>query len=349
MSVSGDGVILHLLGWDRKFVPPFIHFVRENFPDGRHEFVIYGRASAVDLHALGKVKHYESLLKNIASLSLQLRRAKRVILHGLFSSHLNYILALHAWLLRKCYWVIWGGDLYSHLPPRKTWRWRKDETLRRIVIKRLGGLVTQVPGDVDLARKWYGAMGQHVDCFVYPSNLFDDCQVSDGCKLGRVNVLIGNSADPSNNHIEIFERLFPYRDLDIQIFVPLSYGDAENAAFVANQGRALFGSKFHPLTQFMPLAEYSELLSSIDVAVFNHKRQQAMGNITTLIGMGKKVYLRRDVTSSEFFSGIGVRVFPTDELDLSKIEAKDAARNKQIVENYFSKTRLKKQLESLFA
>jgi len=34
----------------------------------------------------------------------------------------------------------------------------------------------------------------------------------------------------------------------------------------------------------MPLDEYLNLLAKIDIAIFNHKRKQAMGNITTLLG-----------------------------------------------------------------
>lgn len=41
----------------------------------------------------------------------------------------------------------------------------------------------------------------------------------------------------------------------------------------------------------MPFEEYLGLLAKIDIAILNHKRQQAMGNITTLLGLGKKYIL----------------------------------------------------------
>lgn len=44
----------------------------------------------------------------------------------------------------------------------------------------------------------------------------------------------------------------------------------------------------NPIVDFMDFNEYINFLSTIDIAIFNHKRQQGMGNIITLLGMGKK-------------------------------------------------------------
>src|SRR5690606_3405679 len=98
-----------------------------------------------------------------------------------------------------------------------------------------------------------------------------------------VNILVGNSADPSNNHLEILDKLLPYKDADIQIYTPLSYGDQDHAKLVSEYGKKLFSEKFSPVTDFMKEENYLNFLCSIDIAIFNHKRQQGMGNITTLL------------------------------------------------------------------
>ena len=41
----------------------------------------------------------------------------------------------------------------------------------------------------------------------------------------------------------------------------------------------------------MPFNQYLEFLGKIDIAIFNHRRQQGFGNAITLLGLGKKVYL----------------------------------------------------------
>ena len=38
--------------------------------------------------------------------------SRKIILHGLFDFRLIICLFFMPWLLKKCYWVIWGGDLY---------------------------------------------------------------------------------------------------------------------------------------------------------------------------------------------------------------------------------------------
>lgn len=61
----------------------------------------------------------------------------------------------------------------------------------------------------------------------------------------------------------------------------------------------------------MPFEEYLGLLAKIDIAILNHKRQQAMGNITTLLGLGKKYILgdRDDITSWKFCLDHEFKVF----------------------------------------
>ena len=87
-ALNSKGKILHLFGWDRKFVQPFIEFVRQHFDDNGHCFIIYGNVNGDQLPAGENVLYYPSLLKNILALLTEVRAAKKVILHGLFSSHL---------------------------------------------------------------------------------------------------------------------------------------------------------------------------------------------------------------------------------------------------------------------
>ncbi len=36
---------------------------------------------------------------------------------------------------------------------------------------------------------------------------------------------MGNSANPTNNHIEVLNKLLKFKDEDIEIIAPLSYGE----------------------------------------------------------------------------------------------------------------------------
>lgn len=347
---SGPGRILHVFSLE-KFVGPFIDFVDARWPDnGRHLFICVGDVRRFPLRPRRNVivLPRSTQWRAFARLAHALRGADKVLLHGLFDQGLVAALALQPWVLRKCYWVIWGGDLYMRQSVQRTWKWRVAETFRGFVIRRLGHLVTHVEGDVALARTWYGARGGYRECLMYPSNLFKEA--APGARPdGLLNVQVGNSADPGNGHFEMLDLLAASPGAGgMRVYAPLSYGDAANARAVAERGRALFGDRFVPLLDFMPLPAYVAWLESIDIALFNHKRQQGMGNAVTLLGMGKKVHMRTDVSQWEMFRRLGLAIFPLDAFVPERLPAADAARNREIVRREFSEDRLQAQLSRIF-
>lgn len=240
---------------------------------------------------------------------------------------------------------MWGGDLYTYQLGERNWKWRIREFFRRRVIKNMGNLVTYIEGDVEIARKWYGATGIYHECIMYTSNLYKEYSVPS--KQGTaINIQVGNSADPSNNHLEALEKLLPFQNLDVCIYVPLSYGDKKHAQAVIQQGQQWFGDKFKPLTEFMPFDEYLLLLGTIDIAIFNHKRQQAMGNTITLLGLGKTIYIRNDVSQWRFFKNKNIVV--GDVQKLTNLDTLNIENNQAKVKEYFSKEKLIEQLERLY-
>lgn len=276
-----------------------------------------------------------------------LYRADKVIIHGLFDRYVIMLLALQPWLLKKSYWMIWGGDLYAYESISRNWKWRLKEFFRRPVIKNMGHLVTYVEGDVELARNWYGATGEYHECIMYTSNLYREYAI-EYKSHEFINIQVGNSADPSNNHLEIFERLAPFRNQDIVIYAPLAYGDREYAQLVISAGRERFGSKFKPQVDFMPFDQYLDFLGKIDIAIFNHKRQQAMGNIITLLGLGKKVYMRSDITPWLMFKRKGVKVYECSEIELSLIDERSMRNNQEAIRTNFSEELIVDQLKKIF-
>jgi len=215
------------------------------------------------------------------------------------------------------------------------------------VIKKMGYCITYIKGDYELAQKWYGAKGEYHECFMYPSNLYKKYNIKVK-EHGTINIQLGNSADPTNNHIEVLEKLTKYKDENIKIYTPLSYGDEEYAKSVIIKGKELFGEKFVPLVEFIPFEKYLEFLSEIDIAIFAHKRQQAMGNTITLLGLGKKVYMRSDTTPWQLFNDIDVKVFDVDDIRIDVIDEEIKKENQKKIREYFSEENYLKQLQNLF-
>ncbi|MDO6783997.1 TDP-N-acetylfucosamine:lipid II N-acetylfucosaminyltransferase [Neptunomonas phycophila] len=344
--------ILHVAKLN-KFIPPFVDFVADEMPAvfPNQQFFFLGNSKKYPYKDRTNISHYGkgliSYFFSIFALYCKMMRADRVVLHGLFDKRVIYCLFFQPWSLKKCYWVIWGKDLYTYQDPKKGRKWRRLEFFRRKVIRDLGFLVTYVNGDVELARKWYGAKGKHLNCIMYTTNLFSEVMVPEKSNK-KINIQIGNSADPSNNHFDILDMLEPYKDENIAIYAPLSYGNKKHAASVIEAGHNMFGDKFFPMLDFMPFEKYLAFLGDIDIAVFNHKRQQGMGNIISLLGMGKKVYFRSDVTSWEVLDSLGLNIYDVNSFSVDLLTDGERIANKKIIRENFSREKLADQLKVIF-
>lgn len=341
--------ILHIASGE-KFIPPFIAFIKANFDFEQHEFLLTKGMAQQDIipapnikmlskdGLINKIKHYSDVI-------IKMHQADKVILHSLADHSIVKILFFMPWLLKRCYWAIWGGDLYTYQFGKRNRKWRVREFYRRPVIKHMGHLLTYIEGDIELARAWYGAQGEYHESLMYISNLYKTLDIPK--KQGRtVNIQLGNSASPTNNHIDVLQRLLPFKEQDICIYAPLSYSNKDHAKKVIKTGKALFGDKFVPLTEFMPFDDYLGFLAKIDIAIFNNNRQQAMGNIITLLGLGKTVYVRTDTTQWQFFQDKGLQVYDINSFDsLNNHYHRD---NINTIKHYFSESTLIQQLSRLF-
>ena len=336
--------ILHI-GSAGAIMIPFVEFVKINFNTQEHVFMLSSEnghlmpeaENVINLGKLPRALRYAQWLREIY-------RAEKVILHGLFDSRLIFLLMLQPWLLQKCYWVIWGGDLYDHQLGQKNFKWKLKQFLKQRIVHKFGHFITHIRGDYELAKKWYGAKGQWHECFLYTSNLYRDYPIEPKPHDG-IHILLGNSATPTNNHLDALEKLRPFAHENIKIYCPLSYGDASYGDFVERTGIAIFGTRFIALRDFMPFDKYLEFLSDIDIAIFNHNRQQGIGNITTLLGLGKTVYMNRMVTSFRTFQHLGIEIGDIENFSVShKYNSKNAAK----VTEYFSLNRLKEQWHAIF-
>ncbi|MCT7636397.1 TDP-N-acetylfucosamine:lipid II N-acetylfucosaminyltransferase [Aliarcobacter butzleri] len=344
-------MILHLTRKE-KFTKPFIDLLKENFDVNKHFFLLVGGQNKKEFELednsyIKTLHNKKEFLKYFIEFNKKMYKADKIIIHGLSQPYNIVYLFFNPWLLKKTYWVMWGNDLYSYLKPRITFKQKLLEVIIKQVIKKMAHFITYIKGDYELAQKWYGAKGEYHECFMYPSNLYKEYDIKPK-EHDTINIQLGNSADPTNNHIDVLKQFAKYKDENIQIFVPLSYGNEEYAKEVIAYGEELFREKFIPLREFMPFEKYLEFLSEIDIAIFTHKRQQAMGNIITLLGLGKKVYIRSDITPWELFNDIDVQVFDVDDIKIDLIGEQIKKENQQKIKEYFSKENYLNQLQNLF-
>ena len=342
-------MILHI-SYPAKFLPEYRDFIGRHFNSHQHHFLFLGSDGGHYIEA-SNCYFMPSNLTGYLKLFLYLLQAKKIILHGLFSEKLMLALTCIWWLPSKCYWVVWGGDLYGHL----TEDYQKPsiaERLKKFIIPRLSGVITYLEGDFQRAKEWYGARSPKYHCIAYLSNVYRGDNLSFNVatsNLTELLVMVGNSADPSNCHTEILHKLNILQEsANFKLICPLSYGDQSHALQVKALGESLFDEKFKALINFMPLNEYMQIIESIDIAVFAHKRQQAMGNTLQLLGAGKKLVIRRGTAQYELFSKLGVSFQTFEDFTLEPLSPSEALKNHKKIRTVFAETRLVEQWRAIF-
>lgn len=336
--------ICHIM-WLDKFIPPYINFIETYLNPKQHTFLIYGDEKYLAQYPLPKRDNIVLLWERFPNVFLRdlylawhIQIADKVFIHGLWEHRANRVLSFVFWNLKKCHYAIWGGDLFDYINGDKNDPWyHKREKYRRFIIKRFGFFIPVVYGDYELACKWYGAKGKMLEPFMYVGFYEEYKDIPFKQRGENLIIQVGNSATPTNNHEATLNLLKQLSNDNLQIYAPLSYGDMKYAMRIKKIGKDLFGDKFHALESFMPFSEYQKFLQSIDIAIFNHKEQQAMGNIFVLLALGKKVYLNTGTTHYDFLIQKGFKIFSIKDFNLDHISFEDSMHNRELLLKLYSK------------
>lgn len=187
----------------------------------------------------------------------------------------------------------------------------------------------------------YGISSKMIDGNIKNSNLNGD------------NILVGNSATPENNHLEIFGFLSNQNLSGKKIICPLSYGDFAYASVLKDKGKACFGDHFLSVDKFMPYEDYINLIKSCSNVIMNHHRQQGVGTLLSLLYLGAKVFLNKKNPLYMFYKEKGMVVFSIDELynNLSLLDLhlskEDFEKNRYILKSLYSEEVILKKTERL--
>lgn len=337
--------ICHVMFYD-KFINEYIELSNNYFRN--NYFLVFKTLELQNMSTEIKRKENVLILENtrinILKLKKCLNKFDKIFIHGLFDRKLMLFLFFNIKYLGKVNWIIWGGDLYYYKERQKTLKSNIYELIRRRVIKNINEITAVVKGDFEVAKEIYKTKAKYCYAF-YPNPVnfrFLDESILRKHKNDNVIIQIGNSANPKNGHLEALDLVSINRNENIKIICPLSYGNKEYAKKVIQYGRNLFGDKFQPITDYLPPEKYSEFLADVDIAIFNHRRQQALGNIIALLYLGKKVWMRSDITPWNFFKGLGIQLYDTTLIksinfqDFILNDREIGKTNRQIITKEFS-------------
>ncbi len=343
--------ILHICYPD-KFTIPLYNHITYGLELENHKFLFVSKdLPDINLSAKNyfhlKEPNRRFFFRNIFIFLFEGLKARKIILHG---APLDYFFLLFPFLLKKTCWFIYGG---MDLPIKKiSYNWR--EKCHHIFLKSIPIHITHIEGDSEYANNFLGCKARFVYSPMYLSNTVStDSFNSEGIHgKNKISVLVGNSTSPYNNHLEIFDLIKNQKNIIEKLLLPLSYGMYdEYKQKIIKKGVELFEDKFVALEKFINIEDYKEMLKNIDVAIFNHKRQEAMGVTILLLGLGKIVYMNSETTSFTSFINRGFKIFDNKNLiKESLLNPRSIEANQILVEEYYSVNVLNKctkELENL--
>jgi dTDP-N-acetylfucosamine:lipid II N-acetylfucosaminyltransferase len=356
-------VICHIFLIDSIYTRKFVLFFLKNFSPQEHIFWTVNPELYRDISHANVQKLDPKNISEVARFVECAKKSRHVIIHSLFDARLFFWLFFHKSLLKKSTWVIWGADAYYNFDVNYSLKGFKlfvksriKRFMKRFVIRNLDSIACLVKGDYDYVKDYYKTRAIYKYVF-YPNpvdiDILDSLKQTDLKEGECKRILVGNSAAPTNRHVEILESLKAYGG-NFEILCPLSYGDKQYAQSVIDIGKRLFGDRFIPLTDFLDARSYAEVLNSVDVAVFNHMRQEALGNIFALLYLKKKVYIRSETTHWKTLKDLGVTLLDTNlilkgKADLlAPLEEVYAERNREVIRREFSEENCARLWANLF-
>ena len=171
---------------------------------------------------------------------------------------------------------------------------------------------------------------------------------------GDKYILLGNSCDETNNHMDVLEKLESLKKC-LNVIMPISYPEDRLAykKMLRQYVEKLKYVKVILLDDFMPFEEYCKLISKCSFAIFGHIRQQAAGNIAQMLRMGAKVFMYKDSMGYQHYTNLGCKVYSIDD-DLSAdqlsqpISEDDAKKNLSIINPVNGRLRYMNNLQHFF-
>lgn len=328
---------LHVFAAESNYSRTLLELLDKNIDLEQHDFYFgFGNKdkerSPIQVKLESRIYH----LRNLSSLFRFIFSFKKY--QWVYFHYLSYDPTLLFWYfqrkrLRKSTWVIWGNDIYSYYRRNNNLRTKIYEFCRRRIIATFPEIAAFVEEDVQFVKKNYHSKAQYVPIlYPIPVNLDSLKKVSvDFIQKDKPVFMLGNSADPSNSHIEMINAISKYGKGKFRVICPLSYGgNPQYIKDVIKRGTDCFGLDFVPLLQILNSVEYAKLLQQVDVVLMNHNRQQGLGNILALMYLGKKVYIRTTISSFHFFIRHECEIYDIDLIGkVSLDEVLTPVRNKQ--------------------
>ncbi|MGP1945310.1 MAG: TDP-N-acetylfucosamine:lipid II N-acetylfucosaminyltransferase [Arsenophonus sp. ER-QC15-MAG3] len=240
-------------------------------------------------------------IANVINIKAKSDRNCQFFFHGQFNVLIWFALLFGKIYSQQFFWHIWGADLYEDLISLK---FKLFYYFRRLAFKRIG-YVFGTLGDLEYFS--YLNLTTPTSLLYFPSkmNLSPRNYKKSVNKFNKVTILVGNSGDRSNRHIEALlaiKKKF-INQID-KIFIPMGYPN-NNEIYIKEVTSV--AKNYFPNVEVIIIKEkivfndYVILLCYCNLAYFISNRQQGIGTICLLIQfnipfiISRQNYFRQDL------------------------------------------------------
>lgn len=337
MSVQYKNRILHLFD-DEKVVNRTIESFEKAFPQQNLYYCFINDAPK-------RVSSHDNLFwvnNGFVDVMSDFSQVRVVLIH-----FLNYqkILFVQKYIKQDIpvFWFMWGADYYNSILDLKGFKMyyqprfegykyylkkllyklgyktRSQKVFEDFIRSRITHCVT-FKTDFDLCYRYAPTLFSNKEIalqpfFYYPIDQILSEKIIQKEACGNI-ILIGNSNSVTNNYSYVFKYLKNLNLDNKKIVSPLNYGsNTRYKEYIIRKGRKLFGDKYQPLLNFLPLDEYNELLLKSEICIFPHWRQEGNGNVIIALYLGAKVFMSNRSSLFTHYKGMGITIFELEKIN----------------------------------
>ena len=265
-----------------------------------------------------------------------------VFFHGIFFDWQKKLVK-HIGSKKHISWVMWGGDLYNPIKFGKP---------MRFLAGYINSIHSPIEGDITLFKNMYGNRDSYNYGYPY-AGLYNEI-LSDLEKKDPPVIIVGNSGDKSNEHLEVLQILSEKTDIkNYRIVLPVAYNfDDDYESNLLDGIESLGLSDITELQKdFLSPNEYMKILTSAFMFIGAHERQQAIGNILGSLYGGNHTFIKRQITlnnlnrenpSWDFLNGYDFQIDDFENLrsikllgELPNISSDQRRKQQQVIEDEF--------------
>lgn len=331
---------LHIMNNNLDYSKNFIDFVKRNFDSQEHVFLFFKENDMTQSPSYNNViyrplpEKYNGRDRNFRVLLNLFQEAEYLLWNSLlFERKLIAYIAFFTDLATKSTWLSWGADIYYWKlvsSPRFITQF-KIKLLNKgyeLFVRQLNSILC-LEAEEAYVRKEFGFRKKIFNQCYFPVNY--DAEMLDKCMDNKkhtdsqtLKIMVGNSAAATLNHQRILNLLQKYTP-DIEVYMPLTYGDRAYGEEVEAYGKALFGERCICLKEQMAIQAYIEFLNEMDIVIFDTEIQIGLSNLTILFYLNKKVYLSE--------KSIMYNYFIDKEIKIGRVEGIEHENFEQFKEN----------------